>query len=52
LKNLKLANDKWPSINEVIDFRYFTVEEVIFYMEQLVQEPQQAYNNISEAYVK
>jgi len=32
LKNLKLANDQWPFI-EVIDFRYFTVEEVIDYME-------------------
>jgi len=36
LKNFKLANDKWTSVNDVIDFRYFTVEEVIDYMEQLV----------------
>jgi len=47
-----LANDKWPSVNDVIDFRYFTVEDVIDYMEQLVQEPGQAYNDISKTYVK
>jgi len=34
-----MANDKWLSVNDVIDFRYFTVEKVIDYMEQLVQEP-------------
>jgi len=47
-----LANDKWPSVNEVIDFRYFSVEEVIDYMEQLVWQPQKAYSDLSEAYVK
>jgi len=35
-KNLKLANDQWPSVNEVLDFRYFTVQEVIDYMERLL----------------
>jgi len=47
-----LANDQWPSVNEVLDFRYFTVEEVIDYMERLLQEPQQAYNDLSRAYMK
>jgi len=51
-KNLKLANDQWPSVNEVLDFRYFTVQEVIDYMERLLWEPQQAYNDLWRAYVK
>jgi len=51
-KNLKLANDQWPSVNEVLDFRYFTVQEKIDYMERLLQDPQQAFNDLSRAYVK
>jgi len=39
-------------IDSVLDFHYFTVDEVIEYMTRLYKEQCKSYNDLSEAYVK
>jgi len=43
VKDLKEETDRWPSINSVLDFCYFTVNEVIEYMTRLYKEQYKAY---------